>query len=1068
MIVIFLVDTSASMNQKFSSGMSALECTKSGIEHLVKHLPQVKSAEKHNDKFMLVTYGDGAGCIKSSLKDPLPHLIKELKVLKANDVSNPGSSLSTIFDLLNVYRVYHGIDTPASGRFPGTIEPSIILWFTDGGKQTSTAGTLDRLNIPGIATAGADYYHEPFRWDQRLYTIFLEPNAEVVDPQLSILSTVMGGSSYRVRTLRHMLQAMDCMLGMSKIPPTQYSPQAVLHIYGIVANFEDLIVDPRRPNTANHHQLVYVNPSWLNPQSRHPGFFPIPEPFWPEVDGPRLPARNAQPTMHYHTKEEKSIDIPEGFPYDKYVVAPCPMTQELLTRPPGTCWPVYVKNSYKTDGFGFPFVNLNSIPSRTPTAEWLRDFAEYLSHTPSYYYVPLRNALKRIGLFNIIPPDQGAMSQGTLKIISRNKMQASFAAKAELDRFLASESGAIVDVAGSKKRPLCVNAFDVPRSELIAVLDDMKRSFFKDLQITNLSSTLPNFLDTSSTQSVPKSTLEALSGADLRLDSIMDPDELHSLPIADMGIYQDRMQKIQQENLRDPFRDEESAKSMQRTMFGNPYKQDKKVSIDEEDEASAAGRSVSSNSSASGSSWSSILGRRRKPRRRSISPSPFPIEKIPSLARTNLSTPSKVQVVAFGESGGKSALPLLNILVQHGSERVEPIATPTESIGRHMVMHDGEDEDEEEDDFRRAMFNSDEMELDGEDEAARLRADTPMPGGIGLDDDDEEMDDLQHAQDMIPPPVVPISIDDIATSSGSPYSDGATAVGITLGDEEYSKHHPRIHEDLEQFHGTAKPVFESLVYDPTALMELQSIPRRIPERSALASSEAESTEPASLTMRPQDTGDPTGISNTTDSLHEMTSDFNGLTPVPILFPPLSDTNSMVTHSFGALPSTATESALPSDVNSVSSGTLLSLEREANHKASNEEEALKPGEAVTLNSTALPGAVLEHTLQSRLQSPSTAISHDVQSIVTEQPEPGQGIQQQPLEIRKKIVRQLKLGPVDYDEASIINMLWQVNETPNWSKQQKRALVLGCLHLAKGLRRTGVVSVMEAVVRNTTFQ
>ncbi|KAK3840240.1 MAG: hypothetical protein JOS17DRAFT_11581 [Linnemannia elongata] len=355
MIIVFLVDTSASMSQKFSNGMSALECTKSGIEHLVKHLPQVKPAERHNDKYMLVTYEEGTGCVKSSLKEPLPHLIKELKVLKAQDMSNPGSSLSTVFDILNAYRVHHNIDTPASGRFPGTIEPSIIMWFTDGGRQSSPAGILDRLNIPGVTSAGVDYYHEPFRWDQRLYTIFLEPNAEMVDPQLSILSTVMGGTSYRVRTLRHMLQAMDCMLGISKIPPTQYSPQAVLHIYGVVVNFEDLIVDLRRPNTANHHQLVYVNPNWLNPQTRHSGFFPIPEPYWPEENAQRLPTRNAQPTLHYHTKEEKAVDIPDGFPYDKYVLAPCPMTQELLTRPPGTCWPVYIKNSYKTEGFGFPF-----------------------------------------------------------------------------------------------------------------------------------------------------------------------------------------------------------------------------------------------------------------------------------------------------------------------------------------------------------------------------------------------------------------------------------------------------------------------------------------------------------------------------------------------------------------------------------------------------------------------------------------------------------------------------------------------------------------------------------------
>jgi hypothetical protein len=47
-----------------------------------------------------------------------------------------------------------------------------------------------------------------------------------------------------------MLQAMDCMLGISKIPPTQYSPQAVLHIYGVVVNFEDLI--------GKHQQSILV------------------------------------------------------------------------------------------------------------------------------------------------------------------------------------------------------------------------------------------------------------------------------------------------------------------------------------------------------------------------------------------------------------------------------------------------------------------------------------------------------------------------------------------------------------------------------------------------------------------------------------------------------------------------------------------------------------------------------------------------------------------------------------------------------------------------------------------
>ncbi|KAK3826174.1 MAG: hypothetical protein J3R72DRAFT_458040 [Linnemannia gamsii] len=896
MIIVFLVDTSASMNQKFSNGMSALECTKSGIEHLVKHLPQVKPAERHNDKYMLVTYEDGAGCVKSSLKEPLPHLIKELKVLKAQDMSNPGSSLSNIFDILNAYRVHHNIDTPANGRFPGTIEPSIIMWFTDGGRQSSPAGILDRLNIPGVTSAGVDYYHEPFRWDQRLYSIFLEPNAEMVDPQLSILSTVMGGASYRVRTLRHMLQAMDCMLGISKIPPTQYSPQAVLHIYGVVVNFEDLIVDIRRPNTANHHQLVYVNPNWLNPQTRHSGFFPIPEPYWPEENAQRLPTRNAQPTLHYHTKEEKSVDIPDGFPYDKYVLAPCPMTQELLTRPQGTCWPVYIKNSYKTDGFGFPFgflkantsknavtltvvaynypalftllVNLGT--NRNPSAEWRRDFAEYLSHTPSYYYNPLRNALKRIGLYNVMPPEQVVLGPVIQNIIATNKLKA----RVDLDRLQAIDSSAPTETIVSRKRPLCTNAFDVPRSELISVLSDLKMAFFKELQLTSSTSLSPSNV----------SIFGGVRPTNVKADPLMDSDDLHTLPIADMGIYQDRMQKIQRENLRDPFRDEESVKSLQKTMFGNPYKQDKKVSIDEENEASAADDSVSSTNGSGGSSWSSILGgRKRKPRRRSVSPSPFPLEKIPSLAHGARSVSGKVQVLSLGAGAGVPGIPALRIVVQESFGKALSTEEESDNISRLQGMHDGEDESEEDDDFRRAMFNSDEMEMDGEDEAARLRADTPMPGGIGLDDDDETMEDMQRAQDLIPPPLAVVNLEDIERSkAGLPFLQNNDSQATET--DEYDKHRQGIEQDLEQFNGSTTPVFQKLVYDPTALMELQSIPSMIPDR--LVPGAIPPTIGVTFDATPSTReGDATVTPSSKVADGESAS--LGLTPIPILLPPVN-------------------------------------------------------------------------------------------------------------------------------------------------------------------------------------
>ena len=396
-----------------------------------------------------------------------------------------------------------------------------------------------------------------------------------------------------------------------------------------------------------------------------------------------------------------------------------------------------------------------------------------------------------------------------------------------MDRFLATEPSAAVDSQGSKKNILCTNAFDVPRSELISALSDLKGAFFKELQIISIAELITPTSDPLSL-SQPKSTQSIARMANMRLEALTDSDDLHSLPVADMGIYQERMQKIQQENLRDPFRDEESVKSLQKTMFGNPYKQDKKVSIDEEDEVPAADTSVSSNSTSSGSSWSSIFGRKRKPRRRSVSPSHFPIEKIPSLAKGDGSMSGREQSLSIGPPNARATLPLLRIVIHDGSGKTRMAEDMTE---RHVVMHDGEDDGDDEDEYRRAVFNSDEMELDNGDEAARLRADTPMPGGIGLDDDDQDMEDMHRAQDMIPPPLVEISRDDIVNDGTTSTLKGKETTSTELMQvAEYDKHRQGMQEDLDHLNGAVNPVFESLVYDPTALMELQSIPPVIPEQ----------------------------------------------------------------------------------------------------------------------------------------------------------------------------------------------------------------------------------------------
>ncbi|KAK3840239.1 MAG: hypothetical protein JOS17DRAFT_11567 [Linnemannia elongata] len=519
----------------------------------------------------------------------------------------------------------------------------------------------------------------------------------------------------------------------------------------------------------------------------------------------------------------------------------------------------------------------------------------------------------------------------------------------------------------------------------------------------------------------------------------MDSDDLHTLPIADMGIYQDRMQKIQRENLRDPFRDEESVKSLQKTMFGNPYKQDKKVSIDEENEASAADDSISSTNSSGGSSWSSILGgRKRKPRRRSVSPSPFPLEKIPSLAHGARSVSGKVQMVSLGASAGVPGIPTLRIVVQESFGKILSTEEESDALSRRPGMHDGEDEAEEDEDFRRAMFNSDEMEMDGDDEAARLRADTPMPGGIGLDDDDESMEDMQRAQDLIPPPLAVVNLEDIERRKAElPFlqNDGSA----DMKTDEYMKHRQGIEQDLEQFNGLAKPVFPSLVYDPTALMELQSIPSTIPERSDPEAPYPPNGVSSDAKPSSRDGGDSIIPTGRTGAEATVVQD---LTPIPILSPPASG----VHHT----PSiTASVPDGPADARSKESGSL---------SVPSEISTLSPESA--LSGSSIPTILgVPKTLAASMSS-EMANDNRSTSLPSSQVNEHRVTGESPLDYRNAIIKELKMEPRSYNETMVMEMVWKV-EGSDWTRDQKRMTVAHCLTVARGFRRYPVVLALESV-------
>ena len=126
-IIVFLVDTSASMQQRsWVSGRSTfLDIAKGAVEFFVK-LRQ-KSPESRGDRYMLLTFEEYPRNIKAGWKENLQTFMSELKNLEANGMTTMGTALKQVFDILNINRMQTGIDMYGQGRYPFYLEPAVIL-----------------------------------------------------------------------------------------------------------------------------------------------------------------------------------------------------------------------------------------------------------------------------------------------------------------------------------------------------------------------------------------------------------------------------------------------------------------------------------------------------------------------------------------------------------------------------------------------------------------------------------------------------------------------------------------------------------------------------------------------------------------------------------------------------------------------------------------------------------------------------------------------------------------------------------------------------------------------------
>uniref|UniRef100_A0A671X1H1 Integrator complex subunit 6 like n=1 Tax=Sparus aurata TaxID=8175 RepID=A0A671X1H1_SPAAU len=715
-ILLFLLDTSASMNQRTYLGTTYLDVAKGAVEVFMKL--RARDPASRGDRYMLVTFDDPPYGVKAGWKENHATFMCELKNLQASGLTTLGHALRTAFDLLNLNRLVSGIDNYGQGRNPFFLEPSVIITITDGNKLTHSSGVPDELHLPlNSPLAGSELTKEPFRWDQRLFALVLRlPGAATPDnEQLGSVPTdesaitqmceVTGGRSYCVRTQRMLNQCLESLV--QKVQS------------GVVINFEKTGPDPplvgevelSRPVSSfgsqpwhSCHKLIYVRP---NPKTGVPvGHWPIPESFWPDQNSPTLPPRTAHPVVRFSCVDCEPMVI-DKLPFDKYELEPSPLTQFVLERKsPHMCWQVFVSSSAKQNDLGQPFgylkasttltcVNLFVMPYNYPVLlpllddlfkvhklksnlKWRQAFEMYLKTMPPYYLLPLKKALRMMGAPNLIAEtlDCG-LSYSVISYLKKLSQQA----KMESDRLIVSVGKKAPQETGIKVKNHSNSLSLAHRRDFKQLLQgitgegplrlvDMNFKEFAGFQIALLNKDVKPQAYRNAYDIPRRNLLDQLTRmrsnllrTSQKLIRGQDEDYLHSIPVAQMGNYQEYLKMMPS-----PLREIDPDQPKRLHTFGNPFKQDKKgMMIDEADEFVAGPQNKKRVSSGDPNSGVTMK------RRRSMSP----------LLRRPQTPPGSPNHVVVGKSpaGVQGQQNLLKPIPQHKVDSNNMVVTESNGDG---------------------------------------------------------------------------------------------------------------------------------------------------------------------------------------------------------------------------------------------------------------------------------------------------------------------------------------------------------------------------------------------------
>uniref|UniRef100_A0A8C2GGD9 Integrator complex subunit 6 n=1 Tax=Cyprinus carpio TaxID=7962 RepID=A0A8C2GGD9_CYPCA len=316
--------------------------------------------------------------------------------------------------------------------------------------------------------------------------------------------------------------------------------------------------------------------------------------------------------------------VVDKVPFDKYELEPSPLTQYILERKsPHTCWQVFVCNSAKYGELGQPFgylkastalncVNLFVMPYNysvvlpllddlitvhkfKPPAKWRQSFENYLKTVPPYYITALRKALRMMGAPNLLADNiEYGLGYSVVSYLKKLSQQA----KIEADRVCALVGKKAALEGGIKLRCRSSALSLAHRKDFTQLLQcimgdgpalpmEANTKEFAGFQLAALNKALkPQGLR--NPYDIPRSHLldqlsrmrRNLLHASICILKGQDQDQLHSVPIAQMGNYQDYLKHCPS-----PLREADPDQPKRLHTFGNPFKLDKKaMMVDEADE----------------------------------------------------------------------------------------------------------------------------------------------------------------------------------------------------------------------------------------------------------------------------------------------------------------------------------------------------------------------------------------------------------------------------------------------------------------------------------------------------